>query len=75
MNFIEEMKKRARTDIKTIVLPEAKDKRVLEAASKVEKEAFAKIILIGNIEKTKENEILVCKKYGRRLSITYKNDE
>ena len=54
MNFIEEMKKRARTDIKTIVLPEAEDKRVLEAASKVEKEAFAKIILIGNIEKTKE---------------------
>ena len=54
MNFIEEMKKKARTDIKTIVLPEAEDKRVLEAASKVEKEAFAKIILIGNIEKTKE---------------------
>lgn len=54
MNFIEEMKKKARTDMKTIVLPEAEDKRVLEAASKVEKEAFAKIILIGNIEKTKE---------------------
>ena len=54
MNFIEEMKKKARTDIKTIVLPEAEDKRVLEEASKVEKEAFAKIILIGNIEKTKE---------------------
>ena len=54
MNFIEEMKKKARTDIKTIVLPEAEDKRVLEAASEVEKEAFAKIILIGNIEKTKE---------------------
>lgn len=54
MNFIEEMKKKARTDIKTIVLPEAEDKRVLKAASKVEKEAFAKIILIGNIEKTKE---------------------
>lgn len=27
------------------------------------------------LKKTKENEILVCKKYGRRLSITYKNDE
>ena len=54
MNFIEEMKKKARTDMKTIVLPEAEDKRVLEAASKVEKEAFAKIILIGNIKKTKE---------------------
>lgn len=54
MNFIEEMKKKARTDIKTIVLPEAEDKRVLEAASKVKKEGFAQIILIGNIEKTKE---------------------
>ena len=54
MNFIEEMKKRAKTVIKTIVLPEAEDLRVLEAGSKVEKEGFAKIILIGNIEKTKE---------------------
>ena len=54
MNFIEEMKKRAKTAIKTIVLPEAEDLRVLEAGSKVEKEGFAKIILIGNIEKTKE---------------------
>lgn len=54
MNFIEEMKKRAKTVIKTIVLPEAEDLRVLEAGSKVEKEGFAKIILIGNIEKTKK---------------------
>ena len=54
MNFIEEMKKIAKTAIKTIVLPEAEDLRVLEAGSKVEKEGFAKIILIGNIEKTKE---------------------
>lgn len=50
MSFIEEMKKRASSSIKTIVLPEANDKRVLEAASKVEKEGFAKVVLVGNKE-------------------------
>ena len=32
MNFIEEIKQRARKDLKTIVLPEAEDIRILEAA-------------------------------------------
>ena len=61
MNIIEEIKNKARSEIKTIVLPEAEDIRVIEAASKVEKEGFAKIILIGNEErvksKAKENNI------------------
>ena len=47
MSFIEEIKVRASKDIKTIILPEAEDRRVLEAAAKVTKEKFAKIILIG----------------------------
>lgn len=50
MAFIGEMKKRASSNIKTVVLPEANDKRVLEAASKVMKEQFAKVILVGNKE-------------------------
>ena len=37
MSFIEEIKNRARENKKTIILPEAEDKRVLEAASKVTK--------------------------------------
>ena len=50
MSFIDDIKKRAKTDIKTIVLPEANDMRVLEAADKVLREGFANIILIGNEE-------------------------
>ena len=48
MSFIDEIKKRAKNEMKTIILPEAEDKRVLEAASKVIKEGFAKVILLGD---------------------------
>ena len=61
MSFIENIKQRAKQDIKTIILPEAEDKRVLEAASKVIAQGFAKVILIGNKEQvekdSKENNI------------------
>ena len=48
MNFIENIKKRAKKNKKTIVLPESMDERVIEAASKVIKEDIANIIIIGN---------------------------
>ena len=48
MSFIDEIKQRAKQDIKTIVLPESKDVRTLEATSQVLKEGFADIILVGN---------------------------
>ena len=54
MSFIDTIKERAKTDIKTIVLPETEDVRVLKAAEKITKEGFAKIILIGNEENTKK---------------------
>ena len=54
MSFIEKIKERARTEIKTIVLPEATDSRILEAAQIVKNEGYAKIILIGDEEKVKE---------------------
>ena len=61
MSFIESIKQRAMQNIQTIILPEAEDKRVLEAASKVIAQGFAKVILIGDkeqIEKdSKENNI------------------
>ena len=50
MTFIEQIKERARKDIKTIVLPEATDIRILKATEKVLKEKYAKIILVGNEE-------------------------
>ena len=48
MSFIEEIKQRASKEIKTVVLPEATDVRVLEATSKICKEGFAKVVLVGN---------------------------
>jgi len=50
MDFINNIKERVRQNIRTIILPEATDLRVLEAGSKVTKEGFAKIIFIGNKE-------------------------
>lgn len=50
MNFIEKIKEKASNDIKTIVLPEAEDVRVLKAAEIINKEKFANVVLIGNEE-------------------------
>lgn len=54
MTFIEEIKERAKKTIKTIILPEAEDIRVLQATEKVIAEKYAKIILIGNKKDTQE---------------------
>ena len=54
MTFIEKMKMQAKQDIKTIVLPESKDIRTLEATEIVLKEGFANIILIGNPQEINE---------------------
>ncbi len=61
MSFIDEIKNKAKQNIKTIILTESEDKRVLQAAQKVKEEGFANIILIGNEEDAKslavENDI------------------
>ena len=61
MQFIEQIKQRAKQSIKTIILPEAEDVRILKATEQVLKEKYANIILIGNEEqinkKTQENKI------------------
>lgn len=63
MNFIEEIKKRAKTNLKTIILPEAEDIRVLQASQKIMQEGFANVILIGDeikiSEKAKQNNIKI----------------
>lgn len=48
MSFIDELKNKAKQNVKTIILTESEDKRVLKAAQKVKEEGFANIILIGN---------------------------
>jgi len=50
MNFLEQIKERAKSNIKTIVLPESTDLRVLKAASMVLEEGIANIVLVGNQE-------------------------
>lgn len=61
MNFIENIKDKARKQIKTIILPEAEDIRTLKAAEIALKEKYANIVLIGNkteiLEKAKTNNI------------------
>lgn len=54
MSFIEKIKEKAKSNIKTIVLPEGEEIRTLKAAEIINKEKFAKVVLIGNQEKIKE---------------------
>ena len=54
MSFVETMKEKARQNIKTLLLPESEDIRVIQAAADVEKEGFAKAVLIGNEENVKK---------------------
>ena len=51
MGFIDTIKERAKSDIKTIVLPESNDRRVLIAAAKILKEGIANVIMVGKEEK------------------------
>ena len=57
MSFIDNIKKRAKKNIKTIVLPEGNDIRTLKAVEKVMEEKFADVIVLGN-----KNEILAMAK-------------
>ena len=54
MSFVETMKEKARQNIKTILLPESEDVRVIQPAADVEEEGFAKAVLIGNEENVKQ---------------------
>ena len=51
MSYIDIIKEKARSDKKTIVLPETTDKRTLIAASHILEEGIANIIMIGDAEK------------------------
>lgn len=48
MNFLEQIVSRAKSDIKTIVLPESTDIRTIKAAAMIQKQGIANIILVGN---------------------------
>ena len=55
MGFIDEIKARAKADVKTIVLPETEDERTYKAAEAVLKEGTAKLILVGSKEEIEKN--------------------
>ena len=54
MALLDEIKARAASLKKTIVLCEGEDKRVVEAAAQITKEGIARIVLIGNEEEAKK---------------------
>lgn len=56
MSFISQMKERAKQDLKTIILVESEDSRVLNAAVEITREKIAKIILIGSKEASQKVE-------------------
>ena len=53
--FLDSIKERARSDKKTIVLPESMDRRTWEAAETILKEDIANLIIIGTPEEVSEN--------------------
>jgi len=48
MTFLDQVKQRAKSKLKTIVLPEALDQRTLEATQQILDEGLSKVILVGN---------------------------
>ncbi|MDQ2085951.1 phosphate acetyltransferase [Herbivorax sp. ANBcel31] len=54
MDFIEKLIKRAKSDVKTIVLPESTDVRVIKAASVIQKQGIANVVLVGEESKILE---------------------
>ncbi len=55
MAFIDEMKKKAKMNKKTIVLPESMDRRTFEAAAEILAEDVANLIIIGTPEEIEKN--------------------
>lgn len=51
--FTDSLKARAKADLKTIVLAEGEDIRTVEAAATVLAEGYAKVIMLGNVDKIK----------------------
>lgn len=64
MGLIDKIKEKAKQNLRTIVLPESEDERVLKATQIVLEDKTAKIVLIGNEETIKAD----ASKYGVNIS-------
>lgn len=56
MGFVDEIKAKAKSNLKTIVLPETEDARTYEAVESVLKEGTANIVLVGSEEEIAKNK-------------------
>ncbi len=63
MGLIESIKENAKKELKTIVLPEPEDERVLKATQQVLEEKTANVVLIGNADTIKSDAL----KYGANI--------
>lgn len=54
MSFIESIKEKVKANIRTIVLPETEDERVVKAVEKVNELGFAKAVLLNDFPKKEE---------------------
>jgi phosphate acetyltransferase len=54
LNFLEQISERAKSDIKTIVLPESSDIRTIQAAAMVQEKGIANIVLVGKEEEIRK---------------------
>jgi len=48
MHLVDQIKAKARTNPRTVVLPESYDDRMIEAAEQITKDGLAKVVLLGN---------------------------
>lgn len=51
MSFIDGIKEKAKSNLKTIILPESEDERTIRAAAAILSEKIANVILLGNPDK------------------------
>ena len=56
MAFIDTIKAKAKSDKKTIILPESMDRRTFEAAAQILAEDFANLIIIGTSHQNAASE-------------------
>lgn len=65
MDFIQSIREKAKSNLKTIIIPEGTEERVLQAAGTVLKEGLAKLVILGNkdmiYKKAKENSFDIDK--------------
>lgn len=65
VKIIENIKKKAKKNYRTIVLPEGEESRVIKAARKITTDKIAKVILLGNEKKTA--------KIAKRLNVSLRD--